>query len=298
LLVSIIIPYYNKKHTINRAVDSVINQTNCNWELIIVDDKGTEPLEINPKWKNYNINYIFNEQNVGAAKSRQHGQDLAKGKYIAFLDADDWWDEKFLEKCTLQLEIDSQCDGVYVKSLTCFPDGSTALRRYSRLGLSNIRETIIQYARPWQTGGIVWRKNSCGNWGHLKTNEDAWFEISSSKFNKLIPIDYIGYFVDRTTENTLSNFYSNRETVINQQELFILIYSEFFNSINFKYKVILFHRLVRGQLKIHEYCPKKFELMGDKMISLNSWLFCMSNYPLILKLMHKFLQKTIFKINY
>jgi glycosyltransferase involved in cell wall biosynthesis len=297
-LVSIIIPYYKKKDTINRSVDSVINQTHTNWELIIVDDNGIEPLEINLQWENYNISYLYNEKNLGAAKTRQRGQDIAKGDYIAFLDADDWWDSLFLEKCVHRLEIEKDCDGVYVKSLVCFADGASALRRYNNLSLSRIRETIIQYARPWQTSAIVWRKTSCGNWGDLKTNEDAWYEISSSKFNTLIPIDYVGNFFDRTNEFTLSTYYGLKYSIISQQELFIFIFKNYFTHVNIKYKVILVNRLIRGQLKIFEYCPEQSRIMGNKIFTLSSILFWMRNSPGLLKLIHKILQKTIFKINF
>jgi len=297
-LVSIIIPYYNKKDTINRSVDSVINQTHVNWELIIVDDNGIEPLEIDPEWENYNISYLYNEKNLGAAKTRQNGQDIAKGDYIAFLDADDWWDHKFLELCLEKLALEQACSGVYVKTLV-IKEGITEIRRYNNLNLSKIRETLIQFGKPWQTGSILWRKSEVSSWGNLKTQEDSWFEISNSvKFNKLVLVEGIYYYHDEKGVNHLSHYNGISHSTLDQQELFLMIYREFWSKINLKYKIILYHRLIRGQWKIHEYCPGESKAMGNKLVSLNAFIFWIRNKPLILKLTHKVLQKSIFKINY
>ncbi len=296
-LVSIVIPYYNKKDTINRCIQSVLNQTYTNWELILVDDNGEEPLEWNEHWNSYPIEVLTNPKNLGAAQSRQRGQEMAKGEYIAFLDADDWWGDQFLNVCVNGLENDHSVAGAYVKTKVYFDDGRTDFRRYSDLGLSQIRETLLQYARPWQTGGILWKKEFCTNWGKLRTHEDSCFEFNNSKRNnKIIFVEHEYYYCDNTGINHLSSSLQNKHSTVDQQELFLMVFREFWSILSFKYKIILFHRLIRGQLKIHEYYPEKAAEMGEKLVKLSPYLFSIRNNTHALKLIHKVLQKSPFKI--
>jgi len=99
-------------------------------------------------------------------------------------------------------------------------------------------------------------------------------------------------------ENSLSNYYSNQFTVLNHQELFIYIYAEHFKSLDIKYKIILFDRLVRGNLKVYEYSPSQSKIMGEKLLALNKVFYLIINQPKLLKIIHKILQKTSFKINF
>jgi glycosyltransferase involved in cell wall biosynthesis len=298
-LVSIVIPYYNKKDTINRCIQSVLNQTFTNWELILVDDNGEEPLEWNEHWNSYPIEVLTNPKNLGAAQSRQLGQEMAKGQYIAFLDADDWWGEQFLDVCVNGLENDHSVAGAYVKTKVYFDKGLNNFRRYSQLGLTRIRETLIQYAKPWQTGGIVWKKECCTSWGNLKTHEDSWFEFLNSRLsNELMYLEDEIYHHDETGSNHLSVYNGNEHSTVDQQELFLMVFREFWSLLSFKYKIILYHRLIRGQLKIHEYYPEKAAEMGEKLVKLSPYLFSIRSNTLALKLIHKVLQKSPFKIYY
>ena len=297
-MVSIIIPYFNKKDTIRRAVNSVLSQTYTNWELIIIDDFGEDQLDINTLPEDNRISSLFNESNLGAAKTRQRGLENAKGEYVAFLDADDWWDENFLSICLKELLKDIFADGAYVQSELVL-EANRVPRRYSHLGLTNIIETIIQYARPWQTGGIVWRRESCGNWGELRTNEDAWFEVDSAKFNKLIYINYKGYYVDRTSDKSLSMSYPRSSLHANQLLLMLMIYERYNQKLAIKYKIILIHRLIRGYYKVLEYCDNKDLYQIKAIIKSNlPFLSLLCSSKVILLLFHKVLQKTIFKIHY
>jgi glycosyltransferase involved in cell wall biosynthesis len=89
-LVSIIIPTYNRKKTILRAIESVLNQTYKNWELIIVDDGSRDNTKevIKNSLKNKKIRY-YKTKNLGVCNARNYGAIKSKGEYIAFLDSDD-----------------------------------------------------------------------------------------------------------------------------------------------------------------------------------------------------------------
>lgn len=92
-LVSIIMPSYNTAKFIENSIQSVLEQTYTNWELIIVDDCSRDNTDqvVNKFLTDNRIHYIKNEINSGAAVTRNRALQIAKGKWIAFLDSDDLW---------------------------------------------------------------------------------------------------------------------------------------------------------------------------------------------------------------
>ena len=99
-LVSIIMPSYNTGMYICKSVQSVINQSYSNWELLIVDDCSSDDTDevIKPFLSDTRIKYYKNSKNCGAAYSRNRALREANGRWIAFLDSDDLWNERKLEK--------------------------------------------------------------------------------------------------------------------------------------------------------------------------------------------------------
>ncbi len=98
-LVSIIMPSWNTASYISETIKSVINQTYKNWELIIVDDASTDnTLDLLNDINDNRIRIFINEENSGAAVSRNRALKVARGEWIAFLDSDDLWMKDKLEK--------------------------------------------------------------------------------------------------------------------------------------------------------------------------------------------------------
>lgn len=96
---SIIIPTFNRSKTLLRALNSLIAQTETNWEAIIVDDGSTDDTFdlLIPIIENHSqIKYIF-QSNKGAAKAKNTGIFVASGKFITFLDSDDEFHPEHLE---------------------------------------------------------------------------------------------------------------------------------------------------------------------------------------------------------
>ena len=89
-VVSVIIPTYNRSRYILESIESILAQTYSCYEIIIVDDGSTDNTReiLMPLVKEDTIQYIY-QQNQGEASARNHGINVAKGKYIAFLDSDD-----------------------------------------------------------------------------------------------------------------------------------------------------------------------------------------------------------------
>ncbi len=97
--VSVIIPTYNRAHVLGRSIQSVLNQTFQDFELIIVDDGSTDDTEsLLNRFSSKKIKYVRHQGNRGRSVTRNTGIRLAKGDYIAFLDDDDEWMPEKLDK--------------------------------------------------------------------------------------------------------------------------------------------------------------------------------------------------------
>lgn len=95
---SIVIPLYNKESFIKRTLEKVLNQSFIDFEVIVVDDGSTdESVNVVKNIKDDRIK-IFSKTNGGVSSARNYGIKKASGKYIAFLDADDWWSSDYLDK--------------------------------------------------------------------------------------------------------------------------------------------------------------------------------------------------------
>lgn len=99
VLVSVIIPAYNCTGFVRQAIDSALTQ-DVPLEIIVIDDCSKDDLD--PVMDAYSkcpqVLYMKNEENLGAAETRNKGVALARGEYVAFLDADDYWEQDKLKK--------------------------------------------------------------------------------------------------------------------------------------------------------------------------------------------------------
>lgn len=98
-LISIIIPVYNVEKYLDKCIESIINQTYNNIEIILVDDGSTDNSgKICDKYREKdNRIKVIHKENGGLSDARNHGLDIAKGKYVTFIDSDDFINEKFCE---------------------------------------------------------------------------------------------------------------------------------------------------------------------------------------------------------
>ena len=107
---SIVIPLFNNAHTIERALKSIINQTFIKYEIIVVDDGSIDnSIEKINKFTNDSRLKIISQKNQGASIARNTGVGKAQNKYIAFLDADDEWDPKYLENVYQAIKLNPNC---------------------------------------------------------------------------------------------------------------------------------------------------------------------------------------------
>ncbi|MFR9020121.1 MAG: glycosyltransferase family 2 protein [Fusobacterium sp.] len=114
-LVSIITPMYNGERFVEKTIKSVLNQTYENWEMIIIDDgsKDNSPKIVKKYCEIDNRIKFFSQKNAGSGAARNNGIRRAKGNYICLLDADDTWNNNFLEE---QINLLKKTNGTLVFS--------------------------------------------------------------------------------------------------------------------------------------------------------------------------------------
>lgn len=111
--ISIIIPVYNSGITIKRTIDSLLNQTNQDFEVIIVNDGSTDDTKnhILNKIKNISNFYLIDQVNGGASSARNTGIKKANGDYLSFIDADDVVSEYYVQEILSHLSsVENTCD--------------------------------------------------------------------------------------------------------------------------------------------------------------------------------------------
>lgn len=106
MLISVVVPVYNVKTFLNKCIESIINQTYHNFELILVDDGSTDgSAEICDKYsEKYDYIFTYHKKNGGLSDARNYGVKRCKGRYITFVDADDWIDLDYLSVSIRELE--------------------------------------------------------------------------------------------------------------------------------------------------------------------------------------------------
>lgn len=105
-LFSVVIPTYNRAEELRRCLDSLVNQTYKDFEVLVCDDGSTDhtPQIVEMFRDLLSLHYIWEENWGGPAKPRNNGIKQAKGEWICFLDSDDWWYPEKLEICSQYLD--------------------------------------------------------------------------------------------------------------------------------------------------------------------------------------------------
>lgn len=208
-LISIITPVYNCEKLIRRTIESVLSQTYENWELLLVDDcSADESAKIIKEYakKDNRIKYFKLKKNSGAAVARNKALEEAKGKFIAYLDADDLWRKNKLEKqieymtknnlafsCTDYEKINEE--GVSLKKIVNIPEKVS----YQLF----LRNTIIQ------TVGVMVDAETVGKklltMPNIRRRQDAatWCQLLKNGYDCYRVPENLSYY--RVVKNSLSS---------------------------------------------------------------------------------------------
>lgn len=118
MLISVIIPLYNKENYIYETIKSILNQSYENFEIIIIDDGSTDKSSFIVSEIQDSRIHLFLQKNHGVAYTRNKGIKIAKGDYILFLDADDFLHNDALKKMILAAKKYSNCNIISGNYLT------------------------------------------------------------------------------------------------------------------------------------------------------------------------------------
>lgn len=179
-IISIIMPAYQAERYIAKAVASVRAQTFQAWELLVVDDGSTDQTaQILERYReDVRIHYLRQPKNKGVAAARNRGIKAARGKYVAFLDADDWWAPDKLERqmaCILRTKAVLCCTGRELMK----PDGTSTGKCISVPSCVTYRQLLHTNIIP--CGSVVMEAKAAREFGfvHDEFHEDyiLWLKV-------------------------------------------------------------------------------------------------------------------------
>lgn len=135
--ISIIIPVYNSESTISRCINSVVEQTFADWEVIAIDDGSTDssPEILDGFAKADHRIHVIHKVNSGSGSSRNLGIISSKGKYLFFLDSDDYIEPNTFEAVYQKAEA-SECDILFFNYTNDFYSNGNAVRVESKRGIA------------------------------------------------------------------------------------------------------------------------------------------------------------------
>lgn len=170
-LISVQICTYNRANLIKEAIQSVLDQTYENFEIIIIDDASTDNTEeVVKSFFDSRIKYFKNEKNLGIAKSRNLAVQKCSGEYIAILDSDDFWnDSKKLEKQIHFLENNSLVGIIGTQAFKINLKGNIVGKLKKELKDKDIRKKIL-LTNQFVNSSVLIRKRVIEEFGGYDEN--------------------------------------------------------------------------------------------------------------------------------
>lgn len=214
-LVTAIITTHNRFSLLKRAIDSVLQQTYSNIELIVVDDASTDGTLEYCLNKSFNYIYIPKVESRGGNYARNIGIKAAKGEYIAFLDDDDYWLPSKIEKQVNLLNSKNTVGLVFcgmINHVITFNDEKYINNPPKKCNRGNMSRSILTSV-PFVTSTLMIRKSVFENVGLFDENLRYWQEYEFAiRLSQKANIDFIDenlviYLVDKRGVNRLSSRY-------------------------------------------------------------------------------------------
>ena len=245
--ISIIVPIYNAEKYLDKCLKSLVNQTKRELEIILINDGSTDGSEnIIKKYKDKRIKY-FKNKNQGIGKTRNFGIEKATGKYIMFVDSDDYIDLNSCEKMYEKAE-KNNLDVVMCDFYKVYDDGKIEEVRTSSFADSTLKENpdiITEYLSPWAK---IYNLEMIDK-NHIKFVENLKYEDAPFVIKALCCAKKIGKI------DECLNYYAihgNSETTIRDRKCF-----DIFDIID----------IIRKYTKDKEYLKEKIDKLTVRIIT-------------------------------
>ncbi|WP_303690572.1 glycosyltransferase family 2 protein [Megamonas hypermegale] len=216
-IISIIVPVYNVEKYLKRCIESILNQTFKNFELLLLDDGSTDSSgSICDKYaKKDNRIIVKHKKNQGVSATRNLGIDIAKGEYITFVDSDDWIENDYLEKMYLkinEMNVPLLITG-HIEERNGIVKNTFILDRERIYTRTDIQlEFLKQEKFMWTVGDKIYNLKLIKNFRfdtELKIAEDMYFLWNVLKIiNKVGYIPLYKYHYDKSASSTTSTPFS------------------------------------------------------------------------------------------
>lgn len=290
--ISVIVPVYNEERFLRNCLNSIAGQTMRDFEVIIVNDGSTDSsLSIIEEFKRENSNFlIINQKNSGVACARNHALKYARGKYIAFVDSDDYIEPEFLEKLYTVAKSsgsDIVCCGYYtylpekkkkIKKPFCFKTGVYSNKKMLKSLIKDVRTHFYMWNKLWKHD--LFKKNNI-------IFPDMCFEdmpVSISLFyfaNKVAVIKEEYYNYTRHEDSIVSNI--DAEKLNDYVRAFacmrnFLEQNNDYNNYKFSFLWYGYRTIITNCKLVYKMCAEKNDFKGmlSKLINLNYNVFsCM-----------------------
>lgn len=223
-LVTVVVPVYNVEKYLDRCIDSIVNQTYKNLEIILVDDGSPDNCpQLCDNWAEKDSRVkVIHKQNAGAGMARNTGIDNSNGSYILFVDSDDYIDLQTIEECILSITR-TKSDVVMFGRYTVYSDGKTketpVITDKYYFSDSQVCDDILPGLFIHERGIGISSCNKMFNLKIIKDNnikykserdvlsEDAIFHLELFRYVKSVSVIPKGFYYYFQNENSFSRTY-------------------------------------------------------------------------------------------
>lgn len=212
---SIVIPLYNKEQSITKTLQSVLEQSFTEFEVIIVNDGSTDNSVAKVKEYNDSRIRLIYQQNRGVSAARNRGIVEAKNEWIAFLDADDSWCRQKLEKVSSVIKSNERIDVVFHAFETKIIKNNKLIKNIFKASgdLPSLLNSIVDGLKI-QTSAVIAKKELFMNDSGLFFREgmnnsedrEVWYKLALAKKRSFYVNEYLStYIVDHSIESLTGN---------------------------------------------------------------------------------------------
>lgn len=265
-MVSIIVPVFNAEKTLDRCIESILQQTYLNLELILVNDGSKDAsLAICEKYQKDRRVCVYTQENGGPSKARNFGLLKSMGDYIVFVDSDDYIESNLLERCINKIRRDKSDIVIYnaqsVKNIVPNNiEGKKQLREWFPLLYKNY---LISYA--WNK---MIKKEAISSMfdESIKVGEDIRFWLSNINENFKISFIFDNLYHYTVTPESLSRSFdpSIFKTIFEVYEIVYYYYADTLNGKKFELiNYLLFREFHTNILKYYKSGQLSFEKLNE-----------------------------------